>query len=277
VRLSNRGHFRWQATWISCLCIWATTALPVPADDRTGSCVRAPIGAGLAQAVIDGRTFLLADGREVRLAGIEVPGPRASDAAAPPYDWEAARAALQALIGGTEVVFKGNAPSHDRYGRVIADVFTGPSAEQSVAQTLLAAGHAWMSPHVDPACVHEYLTSERAARAAKLGLWSDPYYEIKNVENAADILAWQGRFALVEGKVVSVRDSGGTTYVNFGRRWTEDFTAIIPKRTERFLVSGMEPRKLQGRRIRLRGWIEKYGGPTMELARPEQVELVEEN
>ena len=60
-------------------------------------------------------------------------------------------------------------------------------------------------------------------------------------------------FALVEGKVVSVRDSGGTTYVNFGRRWTEDFTAVIPKRNERFLVSGLEPKRLEGRRIRLRG------------------------
>jgi hypothetical protein len=32
--------------------------------------------------------------------------------------------------------------------------------------------------------------------------------------------------------VLSVRESGATIYVNFGRRWTEDFTVTILKRNE---------------------------------------------
>ncbi len=39
-----------------------------------------------------------------------------------------------------------------------------------------------------------------------------------------------GRFAVVEGKVLSVRESGNLIYVNFGRRWSEDFTVTIAKR-----------------------------------------------
>jgi hypothetical protein len=92
-----------------------------------------------------------------------------------------------------------------------------------------------------------------------------------------DILAWRGRFALVEGKVVSVRESGGTVYVNFGPRWTEDFTVTLPKRNERAFAGIVEPKRLQGRRVRLRGWIEQRGGPWLELTRPEQIEIIEDN
>jgi hypothetical protein len=67
------------------------------------------------------------------------------------------------------------------------------------------------------------------------------------------VLAEQGRFALVEGRVLSVRESGATIYVNFGRRWTEDFTVTI-------LV---------------RGWIEERGGPWIEATRPEQIEFAD--
>ena len=109
-------------------------------------------------------------------------------------------------------------------------------------------------------------------------LWSDPYYVIQQAENPTKVLAERGRFTLVEGKVLSVRESGGTIYVNFGRRWSEDFTVTILKRNERaFTVAGIEPKKLAGRRIRVRGFIEERGGPWIEASRPEQIELVEKN
>jgi len=54
----------------------------------------------------------------------------------------------------------------------------------------------------------------------------------KAAAGPADILAKQGRFTLVQGKVVSVRESGGIVYVNFGQRWWEQFTATILKRNE---------------------------------------------
>ena len=75
--------------------------------------------------------------------------------------------------------------------------------------------------------------------------------------------------------MVSVRESGGTIYVNFGRRWSEDFTVTIAKRNERaFSAAGLEPKSLSGRRVRIRGWIEERGGPWVEAARPEQIEVV---
>jgi DNA/RNA endonuclease YhcR with UshA esterase domain len=86
----------------------------------------------------------------------------------------------------------------------------------------------------------------------------------------------RGRFAIVEGKVVSVRESGATIYVNFGRRWDEDFTVTISKRNERlFAGSGLMPKSLTGRRVRIRGVVEERGGPWIEAILPGQIEIVD--
>jgi hypothetical protein len=101
---------------------------------------------------------------------------------------------------------------------------------------------------------------------------------VRSADDPAALAGERGRFAIVEGKVLSVRESGGTIYVNFGRRWSEDFTVTIAKRNEKsFTAAGMEPKALANRRVRVRGWIEERGGPWVEAIRPEQIELVERN
>jgi hypothetical protein len=163
---------------------------------------------------------------------------------------------------------------------VLAHAFaTHDKAERWIAAELVARGHARVSGRIgERACATALLARERTARAAKLGLWADPYYVIRRAEDAAAVAAERGRFAIVEGKVLSVRESGGTIYMNFGRRWTQDFTVTIAKRNERsFANAGLEPRKLEGRRVRIRGWIEQRGGPWVEATRPEQIELAERN
>jgi hypothetical protein len=151
-------------------------------------------------------------------------------------------------------------------------------AERWWQAELVRAGQARVSARVgDTACARALLRDEQAARAAKLGLWGEPYYVIAKAEDPAGVLANRGRFALVEGRVESVRESGGTIWVNFGRRWSEDFTVTIAKRNERmFSAAGLEPKSLSGKRVRIRGWIEERGGPWVEAARPEQIEVVQE-
>src|SRR3954470_18298616 len=118
--------------------------------------------------------------------------------------------------------------------------------------------------------------ASRPPGAAKLGLWGEPVYVMGKAEDHSEVLKSRGQFTLVEGRVLSVRESGGTIYVNFGRRWSEDFTVTIAKRNERvFTAAGLEPKSLSGRRVRVRGWIEERGGPWVEAARPEQIEVLE--
>ncbi len=263
-----------------------------PASDGIAACAGPAMTSGEVARVIDGKSFLLADGREVRLAAIETPEIAAVDHG--DGRTGAARAALETLVLHRHVAMRSS--SFDRYGRVVAQVFTigqpgetpasnsstdisaAASTHTSIQRVLLAAGYALLSPTSDAACRNFLRAAERQARSAELGVWGDPYYLPKRAENPADVLATRGQFGVVEGKVVSVRESGGTIYVNFGRRWSEDFTVTILKRNERMFVgAGVEPRKLAGRRIEVRGWIEERGGPAIEAIRPEQIEIVEGN
>jgi endonuclease YncB( thermonuclease family) len=235
-------------------------------------CKLATIGTGIVVAVRDGLTLALEDGRDIRLSGIEVP--RVATALA-----QETKSALESLVGQI-VVLRRLGPDTDRYGRVTVQVFvTRDGAERWVQSDLVGRGYARVAARVgDRACATALVARERGARDGKLGLWAEPYYEIKRAEDAAGVSAEHGRFAIIEGKVLSVRESGGTIYVNFGRRWTEDFTLTIAKRNERtFTAAGVEPRKLQGRRVRVRGWVERRGGPWVEAVRPEQIEILERN
>jgi len=230
------------------------------------ACRPAILGTTQVRSVLDGRTVQLTDGRDVRLAGIEVP--------------QNAKAALETLVFGRDVALLRLGAESDRYGRVVALVsveLAAPDIGLTVQRALLAQGQAQVTANLgDFACAASLLEAERSARAGGLGLWADPYYVIRHAEDPAGILAVRGRFAVVEGKVLSVRESGATIYVNFGRRWSDDFTVTVQKRSERsFTAAGLELKKLAGQHVRVRGTIEERGGPWIEAARPEQIEIAE--
>jgi endonuclease YncB( thermonuclease family) len=230
--------------------------------------------AGRVNRIIDGRSFMLDDGREIRLASLAAPPAEASATG------QAARTALAGLLTGETVALRRAAAAPDRYGRAVAYAVTdGDGEPRSVVHALLAAGHARLGAEAaDPVCMAELLSQEQKARIAKLGLWRDPQYGILAAGDLTGLVAGQGHFAIVEGKVLSVRESGGTIYVNFGRRWSQALTVTISKRQERiFSGAGREPKALENRRLRVRGWIEVRNGPRIEASRPEQIEFVEAN
>jgi endonuclease YncB( thermonuclease family) len=240
----------------------AAAAGPAIASD----CAFEPQGEGRVTAVLDARSFRLQDGREVRLAGIE---PVASE------NQGASRTqALARILTGREVKLRGDDDTPDRYGRQPAFVFLVP-AETLVQGELLGQGEALVSVTVaDKECAALLMAAEATARQAKLGIWGDPA-AIKNSESPGDILAGIGRFTLVEGKVLSVRQAGATTYLNFGRNWTRDFAVTISRRVlPVFEAAGMVPKSLENRRIRVRGFVEARGGPRIQALRVEQIELL---
>ena len=114
-----------------------------------------------------------------------------------------------------------------------------------------------------------------AARQAHRGPSTDPNFALLAADNLARLALEKGHFALVEGDILSVHASGATIYLNFGPRWTKDFSVIILRRNQRkFAAAGIEPRRLQGRRVRVRGWIEQRRGPIIQADTPERVELL---
>ena len=218
-------------------------------------------GEGRVAGIIDARSFRLQDGREVRLAGIE------------PVLREGA-SSLAKILANRDVTLRGEDDTPDRYGRQDAFVFV-TSSESSVQEELLDQGEAFVSATVtDKECATALIAAEAAARRAKRGLWADPAV-IKNTESPGDILTGIGRFTLVEGKVLSVRQAGTTTYLNFGRNWTRDFAVTISRRASAgFEAAGILPKSFENRRIRVRGFVEAHGGPRIDVLRVGQIELL---
>lgn len=229
-------------------------------------CLFEPQGEGRVAEIIDGRSFRLTDGREVRLAGIE--------SAADETTRANRAAALSALIAGRDVTLLGPDDTPDRYGRQTAIVVVG-ATETPVQALLLRQGDALVSAEiVDKDCTAELGQAEAEARQAKRGVWADPAV-IKNAESSDDILSGIGRFAVVEGIVLSVRQAGATTYLNFGRNWTRGFAATISRRTMAALESaGIAVKSLENRRIRVRGFVEARSGPRIEVVRAGQIEIL---
>jgi endonuclease YncB( thermonuclease family) len=248
----------------------------VAAEGGAAGCQLTAAAIAPVAAVVDSRTLRLADGTEVRLAGLAALG--ASGTAEAAADSEAqARAVLQTLVNGKSVAVQ--ALAEDRYGRRLALAAPeGPTQGSPAAvlqKALLAGGYAAVEARsLPPQCRAEFLDLERTARAARLGVWADLGYLMRNAERPAGLAKARGRFVLVAGKVQSVRDRGATIYVNFGRRWSEDFTVTIAKRNQRsFVAAGLDPKSLAGRRVLVRGWVDERGGPWIEAVRPEQIEF----
>jgi len=253
----TRTALRCAACVTACFLLLCSVA---PA--RSAGCAFEPQGEGRVAAVIDARTFRLDDGREVRLAGVE---PAASDNT---------KAALTAIIAGRDVTLHGEDDTPDRYGRQPAFVFlTG--TEAPVQSELLRRGEALVSTEVtNKDCAADLAAAEAEARQAKKGTWAGPA-AVKNAESPGDILAGIGRFTVVEGKVLSVRQAGATTYLNFGRNWTRDFAVTISRRMmPAFEAAGLLPKSLENRRIRVRGFVEARGGPRIEALRVGQIEVL---
>jgi endonuclease YncB( thermonuclease family) len=245
-------------------CAAALLLAALPFAPAAHACGNASLGEGHVAAIEDARTLRLADGRLIRLAGVEWGLPNA-----------AAREALAGLVLGRPIALKDvpskSAGTPDRYGRIHAFASVNGS-ETPIQYVLLDRGLAVTGTRIgDPACREAMLARERAARAARLGIWGSGDYRLHQADDPAAILQDVGRFAIVEGRVVSVRESGNTVYVNFGRRWSEDFTVTIAKRAEpTFISAGLSPRALAGRVVRVRGVIEERSGPWIEAVAADQ-------
>ena len=224
--------------------------------------------------IVDGDTLVLADGRQVRLVGLQAPklplgrpGFKAWPLA------EEAKAALAELALGRAVTLGYGGRRIDRHGRALAHLFD--EAGVWIQGALIGRGMARVYSFADNrALVPELLARERAARAAARGIWALRAYAVRD---AAAVPARLSGFELVEGRVVDAATVRKRTYLNFGADWRSDFTITIAPRTRRlFEAKGIDPLSYQGKRVRVRGWLKSYNGPLIEVTHPEQIEVIEE-
>lgn len=259
-------------------------AEPASATERSPQTSTCQLDTGPSRAVtrvIDGESLALDDGSEVKLLGILAP--RALDTADGATNWPPERDAIAALsalvLGRTIVLAFTKSRGSDRYGRLLAHVFVERDGHLTWVQSnLISGGHARAHTPPDHAqCLEELLKQEQPAREERRGLWSNAAYYERAAYRTRELMRFRNTFQIVSGRVRSVAERKGVVLLNFGRDWNDDFTVGIktsklPSATPSDIAA---LRALDGRRVRVRGWIERRNGPYIELAHMSDLEALD--
>ncbi|HJO70006.1 MAG TPA: thermonuclease family protein [Rhodospirillales bacterium] len=264
-RRAIAGRASWFALTVVCAAALGAEAL-AEAD------VRARV-----TEVVDGDTVVLeraVDGADqVRLVGIQAPKlalGREGFTAWPLA--EESRSALVRLVEGRLVrLVPGDNPG-DRHGRILANLFVDDTLW--VQGEMLRLGMARVYTFADNRLrVTEILALEGAARAARRGIWGHPFYAVRAPAETGRHL---NSFQLVEGRILDAAQVRTRVYLNFGPDWRTDFTVTLDSAARRlFREAGFDPLSLEGRRVRVRGWLRDFNGPLIEATHPEQIEVLE--
>lgn len=217
-------------------------------------------------AVPDAATLRLDDGKELRLTGILAPHAPAGGFDGWPPEREA-RAALERLVLGRDVVVAQAAARPDRYGRSSAQVFLAPGGEPTWVQgELVGQGHARV--HALPghyACVEELLAREREARAERRGLWASAAYDVVSPYAFKRLWRLRGSYQIVQGRVSVVEEKHGELVLTLTARTRLSFHVRVPLGAGRRQQTA-RLKTLLHRRIETRGWIEWRHGPALTTA-----------
>ena len=217
---------------------------------------------GRVAAIVDGQTLTLDQGNQVHLAGINIP----------PGESDKVIAVLKSLIEGRQVQLISVGPERDRWRRMVAQVMR--------ADGLWIQGHLVREGLVrvagDPdhrMMVTELLYLEDQARQNRVGIWVGKDFQ---PHRATFMPRATGAFEIVEGTVITAAIVGGRGYLNFGEDRHRDFTiAAEPEVLRVFTKSGIDWQGYQGRQIRVRGHVNFFDGPRIDVTYPEQIEIIE--
>jgi endonuclease YncB( thermonuclease family) len=230
------------------------------------ACPAAGSRAVVLKSVADGDTFFTASGEEVDLDGVLAQGSGGEKISA--SQARDAQSGLSNLLkqGAISLAFAGQ--EKDRYGRLKAQVFAGTEWVQGA---LTRAG--LMRAAAGENCAKELAAAEAEARTAHRGHWGDGNFAVLTLD---ELLGKTGTFQIVEAPVQSVATKRSRAYLNFGDDWKTDFTVTVsPDDMKRFRAAHVNLRKLKGHRVRVRGWLQSYYGPEMEIAWPSAIEDLE--
>lgn len=219
-------------------------AAPCPARE-TGERVR-------VIHVYDGDTVRLADGRRVRLIGINTPELNPDRRIVEPYASQA-KSLLQSLLDrhNRTLLLQYDNERTDHYGRLLAHAFLENG--ENVAVRLLQAGLATtlvVPPNTwAQAC---YQSQEDRARIERRGLWDHPDYQSRDCHTlSAPVRGYQ----LVHCRVKRVRTQGRTTWLELAGPLD---VHIARQDLINFPAGYLE--QLAGQTVELRGWIRSHEG-----------------
>ncbi len=245
------------------LCDGAQAASPTRSPARSADCRTGPARDATLTGLGARGELVLASGDRAVLDGLR--WPEDPDLAGRAEAWLAARRG-QALT----LVARGET---DRWGRAHVDAVTDGGLD--LTGGLIEAGLAAVDAgERDSLCRPALLAVEAAARAAQRGLWRETPPPVRD---GAALRARLGRFVVTEGPILNIGERPRRTYLDFARRGEDGLTVTVSKRTWRQLQErGLSAATLRGRRVRVRGVLESWRGPTLDIASADMIEVLDE-
>ena len=222
-------------------------------------------------AVIDPQTVQLKDGTIVRLAGVDFPD---FDTENPgPFSLTAVDILRDMIVGKTVLMYQTVDKDQGRVNRMGQEIAQIQRQDDKawVQGTLLALGLARArTTQSNPEMAQQMYDLEQTAMTDKIGLWEKDY-KILTPEEAVN---HESSFQIVEGKIESVALKQNRIYLNFGGNWKTDFTvSIAPEDKRLFTKQKHDPLQWSGKYVRVRGWVESYNGPYIEINHPQAIEM----
>lgn len=223
--------------------------------------------------VIDGVTIEVEDKIKVRLSGIWVPWETDDD---PGETVKKAATLLNKVARGHYVRLyqtkNENTGRTNRMGQALAQVERDDGLW--LQGVLLYAGLATvMTSESTPEQASRMYAIESDARKRKAGLWASTRWKVLSPTEAKDFV---NEYRVVEGKVFSTAMRNNTFFINFDRDWKTDFTITVASNQRMaFSRAHVNLMGLNGKTVRIRGWIRNYNGPTIEVTHPQQIEVLD--
>lgn len=197
--------------------------------------------------VFDGDTIKLADGRKLRLIGINTPERGHDGNKEQPFYLEA-KNQLQQIVKNNH--FRLNIvlgqDKHDRYKRLLADVFTRDG--QNISATLLKKGFGYyiaIPPNIKFLECH--IKSEIEAQKFKRGIWAHSFSKTITASSVSKSLLG---FQRVSGTVQRIAESTSSFWLNLDKKFA---LRIQKKHLDSF--TDYHPNSLIKKRLIARGWI----------------------
>ena len=217
--------------------------------------------------VYDGDTVKLANGRRLRLIGINAPELHRDRPAADPFALMA-RSALQALLDrhNRTLLLQYGRQHQDHYGRLLAHAFL--DSGENVATHMLDSGLATTLVVPPNTWAYEcYQRQEDRARIERRGIWNHPRYQPR--DSASLPLSAHG-FSLVHGKVERISHAGGTAWLQLGG----PLSVRIGKQDQLNFPAGYLE-QLAGQTVEIRGWIRsRDSGLLMTIRHPAAINTI---
>lgn len=197
--------------------------------------------------VYDGDTVKLADGRRVRIIGVNTPELGRDGAPDQPLSLEGRRY-LERLLGpSSRIALRFDTQLRDKYGRMLAHAYIDSSKESLTAAQLREGAGTLI---VVPPNVWNwecYAAAESAARDARLGIWALPAYQPKLTSG---LPAGFNGYAIVQGRVARIGRSRDALWINFDGRF-----AVRIARSDLDYFRETDFDRWPGRTLQARGWI----------------------